>query len=81
MDFLQLTFFVRKMAKLNQNHQFPYNEFEFRYSTVPLRLNQGHFMQQMTTFQNSLVDTFHAVMTNFIFCIQLVLLWAFQRGM
>ena len=32
------------------------------YSPAPLRLNKGHFMQQMTTFQLSLLDTVHAAM-------------------
>ena len=34
--------------------------FRCMYITVPLGLNKGDFMQQMTTFQISLVDTIHA---------------------
>ena len=30
------------------------------YSPIPLRLNKGNSMQEMTTFQHSLVDTIHA---------------------
>ena len=36
-------------------------------SPVPFWLNKGQFMQCMTTFQFSLVDTMHTIVPNFIF--------------